>query len=73
MDGWLWYVVHILYIPLGIFKIDYRINILYKMDKISPVIEETWWNRFENPMALIFSVANDWDLNFEWIDDNNIR
>ena len=73
MNGWLWYVVHSVYITLGIFKIDNRINILDNKDNIIPVIGKTWWNNLENPMALSFLVANALNLNIEWIYDKNIR
>ena len=43
------------------------------MDKIIPVIGETWWTHFENPIYLRFLVENEWNLYLEWIDDKNIR
>ena len=43
------------------------------MEKIISVIGETWWTHFENQIASCFLVANDWNLNIEWMDDNNIR
>ena len=52
MNGWSWNVLHSVYIIPGLFLIDYIIHILEDIHNIIPVIGKTWWNRFENPMAV---------------------
>ena len=73
ISGWFWYVVHFVYITLGLIKLYYRIYSLDNMGNIVPVTEKTWWTHLENPMALCFLVINSLFLDLEWTDDKNIR
>ena len=68
MNGWLGYVVHSVYITLGLFKIYYRINFPDNMDNIVPYVWKTWWTHLENPMALWLLVINALNLDLEWTD-----
>ena len=58
MNELLGYVVHSVYITLGLFRIYYRIFFSDNMDNIVPYIAKTWWTHLENPMSLCFLVIN---------------